>query len=72
MTTKHAIIAEGPKKRYLPGETIVLGCKLGYAGIGNNNLQCTDEGKWARTDFYCESKFVHSPHITFMILNWRK
>lgn len=43
------------RKLYRTGETIALGCKIGYKGIGNSTQEC-DEGNWTTTDFYCESK----------------
>lgn len=50
--------AQGPKERkhlYRTGETITLGCEIGYKGIGNGTQEC-NEGNWTTTDFYCESK----------------
>jgi len=53
MNIKHIQVAKRTKNRYRTGQIIVLGCKVGYKGIGNGRVQC-NEGKWTTTSFYCE------------------
>jgi len=53
ITTQRIQALKETNNRYRTGETIVLGCEVGYRGIGNGTREC-NEGNWTTQDFYCE------------------
>ena len=51
--TKYALAPKKMKNLYRSGETIVLGCKLGYRVVDKETRE-REEGNWTKIDFYCE------------------
>ena len=66
-TTKYALAPKDMKELYRNGETIVLGCILGYRVVGNATQRC-DKGKWTKTDFYCERKYICFYNISSLLI----